>query len=236
MGAYAQYRAIAERHVVKIPDGMTDQLAAGILLKGLTAHYLQKRTYMVSKETKLLVHAAAGGVGLLLCQWASHLGATVIGTVGSEEKSELARANGCEHVILYKQEDFAKRVREITSGEGVHVVYDAVGAATFEKSLQCLMPMGLMVSYGQASGPVAPVDILQLQKYGSLFLTRPTLMDHIADHASYLVGCTNLMQLVLEGVLKINVKQSFYLSDARRAHESLESRQTTGTTIFVVDA
>lgn len=235
LGAYAQYRAIPERNVVKVPDGVSDQLAAGIMLKGLTAHYLLKRTYMVSKETRILVHAAAGGVGLLICQWAKHLGATVIGTVGNAEKAELAKANGCDHAIIYKNEDFVARVREITEGEGVHVVYDSVGQATFEKSLQCLMPMGLMVSFGQSSGAIPPVDIQLLQKHGSLFLTRPTLMDYIADHASYLVGCTNMMQLVLEGVLKINIKQSFYLSDAARAHESLETRQTTGATILVVD-
>lgn len=235
IGAYSEYRAMAERHVVKIPDGMSDQLAAGIMLKGLTAHYLVKRTYMVNKETKLLVHAAAGGVGLLICQWAKHLGATVIGTVGNAQKAEIARANGCDHVIIYKEEDFVERTLEITEGQGVHVVYDSVGQATFHKSLACLMPMGLMVSFGNASGAVEAFNLSELQKYKSVFLTRPTLMDYIADHASYLVGCTNLMQLVLEGVLKINVNQSFYLSDAARAHESLEARQTTGATIFVVD-
>ncbi len=235
IGAYAQFRTIPERNVVKIPDGISDQLAAGIMLKGLTAHYLIKRTYVVNKDTVVLIHAAAGGVGLLLCQWARHLGATVIGTVGSAEKAELALANGCHYAVNYKEESFVEKVKQVTEGRGVHVVYDSVGQATFEDSLKSLMPMGLMISFGQSSGPIAPFDMSVLQKHGSIFLTRPSLMDYIADHASYLVGCTNLMQLVLEGVLKINVKQSFYLSDAVRAHHKLEERQTTGATIFVVD-
>lgn len=236
IGAYAQYRTMPERWLVGIPDNVSKELAAGVMVKGLTAHYLLKRTFFVDNNTTMLVHAAAGGVGLLLCQWGKILGATVIGTVSSEEKAELARANGCDYAINYREEDFVERVKEATDGRGCNVVYDSVGADTFARSLDCLMNFGLMVSYGQSSGPVPPLEMANLQKRGSLFFTRPSLEHYIADQAEYLMGSAALMQLVSEGKLKINVKQSYYLKDAARAHRDLESRKTTGATIFYTEA
>ncbi len=236
VGAYAQYRTIPERNIVGIPDNITPELAAGIMVKGLTAHYLLRRTFFVDNNTTMLVQAAAGGVGLLLCQWGKILGAKVIGTVGSEEKAQTARENGCDHVINYNTQDFVGTVREITEGRGCNVVYDSVGHNTFMGSLDCLMPFGLMVSYGQASGVVPPLDISELQKRGSLFLTRPSLEHYISDHAEYIVGCTAMLQLVNEGKLKINIKQSYYLKDAAKAHADLEARKTSGATIFYTEA
>lgn len=235
-GAYAQYRVIAERHAVNIPPPLTAQLVAGIMVKGLTAHYLLKRTFFVDEQTVMLVHAAAGGVGLLLCQWGKLLGATVIGTVGSEEKAELARANGCDYPLLYRQDDVVARVREITGGAGCNVVYDSVGAATFQTSLDSLMPFGMMVSYGEASGPVPPLELGELQKRGSLFLTRPSFEHYMQNHGEYLLACATLLELVHSGKLKANIRQSYYLRDAARAHADLEARRTTGATILLTEA
>ncbi len=234
-GAYAQYRIIPERHILQIPDTISKQLVAGIMVKGLTAHYLVKRTFFVDDRTTMLVHAAAGGVGLLLCQWGRLLGARVIGTVGSEEKAELAKANGCEHVVNYNTDNFVDYVMDVTDGRGCNVVYDSVGKATFAPSLDCLMPFGLMVSYGEASGPVDPLDISELQKRGSLFLTKTSLEDYIQDHAEYIVAASTVLQLVSEGNLKVNVKQSYYLCDVVRAHRDLEARKTIGATILLTD-
>ena len=232
VGAYQQYRALHEEHLIKIPDGLSDELAASVMVKGLTAHYLVRHTFEVDRKTTMLVHAAAGGVGLILCQWGKHLGAKVIGTVGSDEKAELVKAHGCDYPINYNSEDFVERVKAITDGKGCNVVYDSVGQATFMKSLDCLMPFGLMCSYGQASGKVPPFDVGELQKRGSLYLTRPSLMDYIRDHGEYIVGASALMDLVLRGVIKITVKQTYYLRDAVSAHQDLESRKTQGSTIF----
>ena len=235
MGAYAQYRTLPERFLVGVPEGMSLALAAGVMVKGLTAHYLLKRTFFVDGNTTMLVHAAAGGVGLLLCQWGRVLGARVIGTVGSEEKAVLAHANGCEHVINYNQEDFVERVNEITEGQGCNVVYDSVGADTFMRSLDCLMHFGLMVSYGQSSGPAPAIDMAELQKRGSLFVTRPSLEHYIQDHAEYMIGASAALQLISEGKMKVNVKQSYYLKDAARAHADLEARKTTGATVLYTE-
>ncbi len=235
IGAYAQHRVLPERHLAGIPENIKDQHAAGIMLKGLTAHFLLMRTFFVDEQTTMLVHAAAGGVGLLLCQWGRELGARVIGTVSTPEKAELAANNGCEFPIIYTQEDFVERVREITNGVGCNVVYDSVGADTFMRSLDCLMSFGLMVSYGQSSGIPPKIGMDELQNRRSIFLTRPRLTDYIKDYEEYLLACTMLMQMVSLGKLKINIKQSYYLKDAARAHRDLESRQTTGATIFFTD-
>lgn len=235
LGAYAQYRTIPERNIVGIPDNMSFELAAGVMVKGLTAHFLVQRTFFVDQNTTMLVHAAAGGVGLLLCQWGKLLGARVIGTVGSPEKAELAKANGCDVPILYKEQNVVEQVRETTEGKGVNVVFDSVGKDTFMDSLDCLMPFGLMVSYGQSSGMAPAIDVNELQQRGSLFLTRPSLEHFIRDHAEYIVGCTMLLKLVSEGKLKINIKQSYFLKDAARAHAELESRQTTGASVFFTE-
>lgn len=236
MGSYRQHRVIPERWLVGIPDNLSYELAAGVMAKGLTAHYLLKRTFYVDPNTTMLVHAAAGGVGLLLCQWGKILGASVIGTVGSDEKAELARKNGCEYPINYNTEDFVERVREITGGRKCNVVYDSVGADTFMRSLDCLMNFGLMVSYGQSSGPAPAIDMSELQKRGSLFATRPSLEHYIQDPTEYIIGATAILQLVAEGKVRVNVKQSYYLKDAARAHADLESRKTTGATIFFTEA
>lgn len=236
VGAYSQYRAYPETYLAGIPDKLSNELAAGVMVKGLTAYYLLKRTFFADQYTTMLVHAAAGGVGLLLCQWGKLLGATVIGTVGSDEKAELVKHNGCDYAINYKKEDFVDRVSEITGGRGCNVVYDSVGADTFMRSLDCLMPFGMMVSFGQSSGKVPPVDLFELQKRGSLLLTRPSLSDFMRDRAEYIVGATELLHLVNDGKLKINVKQSYYLKDAKKAHMDLEARKTSGATIFFTEA
>ena len=235
MGSYARYRAIHEQWLAKIPDALNFEHAAGVMLKGLTAHYLVRRTFNVRPGVVVLIHAAAGGVGLLLTQWCKHLGASVIGTVGSKEKAELVKQNGCDVAILYKEEDIAKRVREVTDGRGVNVVYDSVGKDTFMASLDSLMHFGLLVSYGQSSGPVPPFDISLLSQKGSLFLTRPTLFHYKQQPAEHMVSCMELFGHVEKGVLRPVINHSYYLSDAARAHRELESRKTTGSTILVVD-
>jgi len=232
IGAYSEVRNIAADKIVKVPDGIDDRTAAAIMLKGLTAQYLLRRTYRVKAGDTILVHAAAGGVGLLLCQWAKHLGATVIGTVGSTAKGELARAHGCDHTILYRVTDVAKRVRELTGGVGVPVVYDGVGKDTFAASLDSLAPLGMMVSFGNASGPVGSIDPLVLSQKGSLFFTRPTLMNYTAKREDLLAMAGELFDVVKSGAVKVEVNQTYRLFDAAHAHRDLESRKTTGSSVL----
>lgn len=233
LGAYSTARVVEAAKVVKLPDAVDSKTAAAIMLKGLTAWYLVRRTHPVKSGETILVHAAAGGVGQFLVQWAKHLGATVIGTVGSEEKAALARENGCDHTILYRQEDFKERVREITNGAGVPVVYDSVGKATFEKSLDCLAPLGMMVSFGNASGAVPAFEPAMLASRGSLFFTRPTLAAYIATRESLVSGANELFDLVGSGVLKVRIGQTYPLKDAAQAHRDLEARKTTGSTLLM---
>lgn len=232
-GAYAEVRRIPAHRLVKLPEGIPTKQAAAVMLQGMTARYLLHGCYPVKSGTVILIHAAAGGVGSIVCQWAKHLGAAVIGTVGSREKAEIARTNGCDHPINYNEVDFREHVKEITRGAGVDVVYDSVGAATFMKSLDCLRPMGTMVSFGQASGPVAPMDIGILGARGSLFLTRPSLMNYTEKREDLLAHARDLIEVVEKGVVKIEIKQSYPLSEAAQAHQDLESRKTTGSTILI---
>ena len=232
-GAYSEARVIPADRLVKLPDGIDDRRAAAMMLKGMTAEYLLRRTYAVKPGDTILVHAAAGGVGLIVCQWAKTLGATVIGTVGTKDKAELANTHGCDHVIVTGEEDFVARVREITGGEGVSVVYDSVGKDTFMRSLDCLRPRGLMVSFGQASGMVPPLDIAILSAKGSLFLTRPTLMTYTASREDLMASAAALFDAVLRGVVRIEVRQTYPLRDAARAHADLEARKTTGSTVLI---
>ena len=233
LGAYSQAAVVAAERVVAIPAGVSDEAAAALILKGLTAWYLLRRTYRVKAGDTILFHAAAGGVGLLACQWAAHLGATVIGTVGGPAKTALAAKHGCAHVVDYNHENFVRRVREISCGKGVPVVYDGVGKATFEGSLDCLAPLGLMVSFGNASGPPPPVDLLVLSLRGSLFVTRPTLMHYTADPADLAEGAAELFDLVARSAIKVEVHQRFALADAAAAHRDLEARKTTGATVLI---
>ena len=232
-GAYAQMRLIAAEKLIKLPDNIEDQTAAAMMLKGLTAHYLLFRTYPVQPGDNILVLAAAGGVGLILCQWAKHLGANVIGCVGSEEKAILAKANGADHTILYRDEDIAQRVREITHGEGVAVSYDSIGQSTFESSLNSLKPFGVMVSYGNASGPVEPFSPGILAPKGSLYVTRPTLATHTATRELLVEGADRLLDVVSRGIVKINVNHTRPLSETAQAHRDLENRATTGSTVLI---
>lgn len=233
VGAYAEVRLLQAERAIPLPPGIDDRIAAAMMLKGLTAQYLLRQTTTLAPGDTILFHAAAGGVGSIATQWAKHLGVTVIGTTGSEEKARLARAHGCDHVILYRTEDVAARVREITGGRGVRVVYDAVGKDSFAASLDCLSPRGLMVPFGQASGPVPPLDILTLMAKGSLFLTRPTLAHYAATRESLRAAATELFGVVTTGAVKIEVPQTFPLREAAAAHTALESRQTTGSTVLV---
>ncbi|MGK2944629.1 MAG: quinone oxidoreductase family protein [Desulfuromonadales bacterium] len=232
-GAYAEERLMPAHRLVKIPDAISDQQAAGMMLQGMTAQYLLRRTFHIKKGDTILFHAAAGGVGLISCQWAKHIGATVIGTVGSREKAELAKAHGCDYPLLYREEDWVARVREITADEGVAVVYDSVGRDTFIKSLDCLRPLGMLVSFGQASGPVGPFDPGLLAAKGSLFLTRPTLMTYTARRDDLLASAAELFEVVQSGAVKIEVKQTYPLSEAAQAHRDLEARKTTGSTVLI---
>ncbi|MQP67005.1 NADPH:quinone reductase [Niveispirillum sp. SYP-B3756] len=234
LGAYAEQRLIPAERLIKLPDWLDDQTAAAMLLQGLTAQYLLRQTYVVKSGDTILIHAAAGGVGLLVCQWANALGATVIGTVGSAEKAALAQAHGCHHTILYRQEDVVARVRELMGGQGVDVVYDSIGKDMFDRSLDCLKRRGLMVSFGNASGAVSPVDISILNKKGGLFLTRPSLGHYAATRAEMLAMADDLFALVKDGTVKVNINQRFALQDAGEAHRALESRATTGATVMVV--
>lgn len=233
LGAYAEARLLPADRVVSLPDAIDDRTAAAMMLQGMTAQYLLRRTYRVQPGDTILVHAAAGGVGLIACQWARHLGATVIGTVGNDEKAELARAHGCHHTIVYTRENFVERVREITSGQGVAVVYDAVGKDTFMGSLDCLQPLGMMVSFGNASGPVPAFEPAILSTKGSLFLTRPTLMHYTAKREDLLASAAELFEVVTSGAVKIEVRQTYPLAEAAQAHRDLEARKTTGSTVLL---
>lgn len=234
LGAYAQQRIMPADRLVRMPDSIDDDTAAAMMLKGLTAQYLLRQVYKVKAGDTILFHAAAGGVGLIACQWAQHLGVRVIGTVGTDEKAELAAEHGCEHPIVYTREDFVERVREITDGNGVPVVYDSVGITTFEKSLDCLRPKGMMVSFGQSSGEIESFNPVLLRMKGSLFLTRPTLMTYTAQREDLVTMTDELCDVVTSGAVAIPVRQRFALEDAVAAHRSLESRATLGATVFEV--
>jgi NADPH2:quinone reductase len=233
IGSYAEVRLMPAERLVKIPGGVTDQQAASMMLKGMTAQYLVRRTFRVKAGDIVLNQAAAGGVGLILGQWAKHLGATVIGTVGSDEKVALAKANGCDHVINYRTEDFQKRVLDITEGRKCHVVYDGVGNDTFMKSLDCLAPLGMMVSFGAASGAVAPFYTGELAAKGSLYLTRPTLDTYVAKREDLVATANDLFDVVSRGIVKVSVNQTYALRDAAQAHRDLEARKTTGSTVLL---
>ncbi len=233
MGSYADERLIAADRLVKVPDNMDLRLAASMMLKGMTAYYLINLTYKVQKGDTILIHAAAGGVGQIAGQWAKHLGATVIGTAGSQEKIDLALSLGYDHVINYREDNFVDKVKEITGGKGLPVVYDSVGKDTFPASLQVLQPRGLFVSYGNASGPVPPFELALLNQYGSLYATRPTLGTYIATREELERAAQALFDVVASGAVKINVNQTYALRDAAQAQRDLEARKTTGTTILI---
>jgi NADPH2:quinone reductase len=233
IGAYAEVLIRPVARLVKIPARIKDETAAAMMLKGMTAWYLCRRTYRVKKGDTIVVHAAAGGVGQILCQWAKHLGATVIGTVGSEEKVALAKKVGCKHVVVMSREKLSERVKAITKGKGVPVVYDGVGKDTFMESLDCLAPRGLMASFGNASGAVPPVNIGVLAQKGSLFLTRPTLVNYTSSREDLLTASRELFAVVKKGAVKITINQRYPLCEAARAHRDLESRKTTGSTVLV---
>lgn len=232
-GAYAQVRCIPAHRLVPLPDSITSVQAAAMMLRGMTARYLLFGCFPVKKGDRILIHAAAGGVGTIVCQWANHLGAEVIGTVGSAQKAELAKESGCHHTILYNETDFAEQVRTITAGKGVDVVYDGVGQATFMKSLDCLRPLGTMVSFGQSSGSVPPLDIGILSAKGSLFLTRPSLMAYTAQRQDLLDHARDLFDVVANGAVSITIGQTYPLAEAVRAHQDLASRKTTGSTVLL---
>jgi NADPH:quinone reductase len=231
LGGYAEERLIAADRVVKLPDGIASETAAAMMLQGMTVRYLFRETYVVMPSTVMLFHAAAGGVGLIACQWAKAIGATMIGTVGSADKADLAKAHGCTHVINYRTENFVDRVREITGGKGCDVVYDSIGKDTFPGSLDCLKPKGLWVSFGNASGPVPPFELSALK--GSLFATRPSLMPYTSSREALRANAADVFQMVLSGAIKINVKQTYALKDAAVAHRDLEARKTTGSTVLI---
>ncbi len=233
MGAYTEERLIPADRVVKIPDGIDDQTAAAMMLQGMTVRYLLKETFKVGPQTTMLLHAAAGGIGLIACQWAKHLGATIIGTAGSPEKCQLALDHGATHVINYRTEDFVARTKELTGGKGVDVAYDSVGKDTYPGSLDCLKPRGLWVSFGNASGPVPPFDILTLSGKGSLYATRPTLATYTATREDLVATANDLFDVVKRGIVKINVNQTYPLKDAAQAHRDLQSRKTTGSTVLL---
>jgi NADPH2:quinone reductase len=236
VGAYSEANNVVANRAVKIPDGVSDELAASLLLKGLTAHYLLRRTHKVVAGETILFHAAVGGVGSIAVQWARHLGATVIGTVGNERKVEAAKRLGCEHVIVSASENVASRVREITGGKGVPVAYDSVGRDTFMATLDSLAPLGLFVSFGNASGPVPPFDAAVLAQKGSLFFTRPTLANYVTTPAELDAGAGELFDLVARGVIRKVEPKRFALAQAAEAHRALESRQTTGSLVLIPDA
>jgi NADPH2:quinone reductase len=232
-GAYADECIVSADRLVPVPEGVSDRLAAAALLKGMTAEVLLRRTYRVRKGTVAVVHAAAGGVGTILVQWARHLGATVIGVVGSEAKAETVRALGCRHVLVLGRDDLPARVREISGGPGAHVVYDSVGKDTFFASLDCLRPLGLMVTYGNASGPVPPIAPLELARRGSLFLTRPILFSYVARRADLLRSARALFDVIGRGVVRIEIGQTYPLSDVQQAHRDLQERRTVGATVLL---
>jgi len=234
LGAYSEARVMPADRLVPVPAGITDHQAAAMMLKGMTAWYLVRRTHVVKPGESILIHAAAGGVGLIVCQWAKHLGATVIGTVGSDDKAALAKENGCDFPIVYTREDFVARVNEITSGKKLPVVYDSVGKDTFSQSLDCLAPLGLLALFGQSSGSVPPVDLGILAGKGSLFVTRPTLNTYTASRQDLLTASHDLFDVVQRGIVKLAINQTYPLRDAAQAHRDLQSRKTTGSTVFTV--
>ena len=233
IGAYADVRLMPADRLVPLPPAIPDSLAAGIFTKGITAHYLIFTTFPVKAGDTILVHAAAGGVGLILCQWAKHLGATVIGTVGTEQKADIARAHGCDAAIVYSAEDFVDAVRRVTKGSGVAAVFDSVGKDTFERSLRCLAPRGLLVSFGTASGPIAPFDLFELNLLDSLYVTSPAFVTHTRERNELLRRADALFDAVTGGIVKIRVERSYPLAQAARAHEDLQSRRTSGVSILV---
>lgn len=232
MGSYSEERVMPAGRAVKLPDAIPYETAAAMMLQGMTTRYLLRQTFIVGPDTTLLMHAAAGGVGLIACQWAKHLGATVIGTAGSKEKCDLAKANGATHMINYREEDFVARVKEITNGKGVDVVYDSIGADTYPKSLDCLRPLGLFVTFGNASGPIKNFDVSGLAAKGSLYVTRPTLFTYTASREDLEANAADLFDVVGSGAVKIKVNQTYPLAEAAQAHRDLEARKTTGSTIF----
>ncbi len=232
-GAYIEERVMPAARAVKLPDSITYETAAAMMLQGMTVRYLLRDTYKVGPGTVMLLHAAAGGVGLIACQWAKHLGATIIGTVGSDEKGKLAKEHGCTHIINYTKEDFVKRVKEITDGKLCDVVYDSVGKDTFPGSLDCLKPRHLWVSFGNSSGPVPPMDIGILNSKGSLFCTRPTLFHYTASREDLLTSANDLFDVVARGAVKIEVNQRYALKDAAQCHNDVQARKTTGSTILI---
>jgi NADPH2:quinone reductase len=234
LGAYSEVRVMPADRLVVLPDGISDQQAAAMMLKGLTAQYLIRQVHKVEKGETILFHAAAGGVGLIACQWAKYLGVTVIGTVGSEEKAKVAKAHGCDYPIIYTRDDFVARVAEITRGEKLPVVYDSVGKDTFMKSLDCLKPRGLMVSFGQSSGPIGAVDLNIFAQKGSLFFTRPTLNTYAAKRADLMAMAKELFKVVLSGAVKIEINRTYKLQEAAQAHRDLAARKTTGSIIFTL--
>jgi NADPH:quinone reductase len=233
VGGYAEERLMPADRLVKLPASIDYKTAAAMMLQGMTVRYLLRQTYKVDKNTTMLLHAAAGGIGLIASQWAKHLGATIIGTVSTSDKAALAKAAGCTHVINYKTEDFVKRTRELTNGQGVDVVYDAVGKDTYPGSLDCLKPLGLFVSFGNASGPITNFDILLLSSKGSLYATRPTLVTYTAKRADLIANANELFDVVSKGIVKINVNHTYPLKDAAQAHKDLESRKTTGSIVLL---
>jgi NADPH2:quinone reductase len=234
IGAYAEVKNHPADRLVKLPEGISFEQAASMMLQGLTVQYLLRRLHVVPKSgDTVLFHAAAGGVGLIACQWARALGINVIGTVSSEEKAKLAKDNGCAHTVIYTKEDFVARVAEITGGKKVPIVYDGVGKDTFMKSLDCLQGRGLMVSFGNASGPVGPTDLGILAAKGSLYVTRPTLMGYVAKREELVAAANDLFEQVLAGRIKVQPRQSYPLKEAAQAHRDLESRKTTGSTVLV---
>lgn len=233
-GAYSEERVMPADRLVVLPDGISDQQAAAMMLKGMTTEYLIRKIYKVGKGDTILFHAAAGGVGLIACQWAKALGATVIGTVGSDAKAALAKAHGCDYPVVTTREDFVERVKELTKGEKVPVVYDSIGKDTFFKSLDCLRPLGMMVLFGQSSGPVGPVDLGIFVQKGSLFFTRPSLNNYAAKRADMVAMAKDLFEVVLSGQVKIQINQTYPLKEAAQAHRDLEARKTTGSTVLVV--
>jgi NADPH:quinone reductase len=233
IGAYASIRAVPADRLVRLPDGVSDELAAAMMLKGMTAQYLLRRTYRVQPGDSVLIHAAAGGVGQIACQWAKALGATVIGTVGSDAKAEIARRHGCDHPIVYTRESFPERVRELTGGDGVAVAYDSIGRDTLEGSLKCLRPLGLLASYGYASGKPEPFDLFRLNAMGSLYVTAAGLYTYTAKPADLQASAAELFEVVLSGRVRIEIAARYALAEAARAHADLEGRRTAGSAILL---
>ena len=232
-GAYAQRRVMPARRTIRLPDGISDEDAAGITLKGITAQYLLRRTYRVQAGDPVLVHAAAGGMGLILCQWAKHLGATVIGTVSTDAKAELARAHGADHVAVYSHEDFVPLVMEVTDGQGCPVVYDSIGKDTFSRSLDCLRPLGILACYGHASGAPDPVDVIELGARGSLFVTRPAIMHYVEAREDLVASARELFDVITSGAVQVTVRNRYPLRRAADVHRDIEERRTTGSTVLL---